>query len=485
MKLKRLYGSGHRFAAKPPRFIARSRRVAVRGAHGLSIATAVAQFAVTGLAAVALLGFVAVQVLQHTGRTEAIRDAKRETVLAGRGIVAPAITNGLLGGLPSAISQMDRVVRRYVLRDPVVRIKIWNASGRILYSDEHRLIGTSYNLGSDERRALMIGGVDAEVSDLPRPENRFERSQHKLLEVYLGITDPSGRKLLFEDYLRYSSVAASGRRLWRSFAPALIVTLALLELAQIPLAWSMARRLRRGQAAREALLRRSIEASEVERRRIARDLHDGAVQNLAGVSYSLSAAADAIARGDASAVKTVRSAASDTRQSIRELRTLLVDIYPPNLSRAGLAAALSDLVASLPAGGLEIQLEVQSDLRLPAHAEPLLYRAAQEALRNVVAHAEARHVRVAAGRRDGKAFLSVADDGRGDSRRARMTAVSVAGISACASCRTWPLTQLASWPSNRSLGRAHTCGSRSRCDGRPRCNQRSVGRGSSDRAPGS
>jgi signal transduction histidine kinase len=102
-----------------------------------------------------------------------------------------------------------------------------------------------------------------------------------------------------------------------------------------------------------------------------------------------------------------------TRQSIRELRTLLVDIYPPNLSRAGLAAALPDLVASLPAGGLEIQLEVQSDLRLPAHAEPLLYRAAQEAVRNVVAHAEARHVRVAAGRRDGTAFLSVEDDGRG------------------------------------------------------------------------
>jgi signal transduction histidine kinase len=296
----------------------------------------------------------------------------------------------------------------------VVRIKIWTASGRILYSDEHRLIGSSYVLGAAERRALLTGGVDAEVSDLSKPENRFERSQHKLLEVYLGIVGPGGRRLLFEDYLRYSSVAASGQRLWRSFAPALIITLALLELAQIPLAWSLARRLQRGQAEREALLRRSIEASEMERRRIARDLHDGAVQNLAGVSYSLSAAADAIARGDSeSAVRTVNGAATDTRHSIRELRTLLVDIYPPNLQRAGLAAALSDLVASLSGEGLDVQVEVEPNLRLPAHAEPLLYRVAQEALRNVVAHADASHARVAAWRRDGRAVLTVEDDGRG------------------------------------------------------------------------
>jgi signal transduction histidine kinase len=390
------------------------KRGAVRRAGGRSIASAVAQFAVTGLAAVALLGFVAVQVLQRTGRTEAIRDAKRETALAGQGIVQPAITRSLLAGMPAAISQMDRVVHRYVLRDPVVRIKIWNAAGEILYSDEHRLIGSRYPLPPEERAALLTGGVDAEISDLTRPENRFERSQHKLLEVYLGIRGPGGRRLLFEDYLKYSSVAASGQRLWRAFAPALIITLALLEIAQIPLAWSMARRLRRGQAEREALLRRSIEASDVERRRIARDLHDGAVQNLAGVSYSLSAAAEAIAKGDAdSAIQTVRSAAGDTRHSIRELRTLLVDIYPPNLRRAGLSAALADLVASQPTDDLEIKLEVQPELRLPEHAEPLLYRVAQEALRNVVAHSHARQVWLAAGRLDGKAFLSVEDDGCG------------------------------------------------------------------------
>ena len=67
--------------------------------------------------------------------------------------------------------------------------------------------------------------------------------------------------------------------------------LILLALIQLPLAWQLARRVRRTQDEREKLLRHAIEASDVERRRIARDLHDGVVQDLAAVSYSLSAAA--------------------------------------------------------------------------------------------------------------------------------------------------------------------------------------------------
>src|SRR5262249_20878243 len=137
---------------------------------------------------------------------------------------------------------------------------------------------TTFTLGPDELRALRTEGVDAEVSDLAKPENRFERSYGKLLEVYQGIRGPHGTPLLYEEYLTYSSVADSANRLWSRFAPALIVSLIALELLQIPFAWSLAQRVRRGQNEREALLRRAIEASELERRRIAGNLHDGVVQ---------------------------------------------------------------------------------------------------------------------------------------------------------------------------------------------------------------
>ncbi|HJS93717.1 MAG TPA: sensor histidine kinase [Solirubrobacteraceae bacterium] len=378
-----------------------------------SVAGAVARFAITGLAGLALLTFVAIQLLSSRGTSEAIRNAKSLTQLAGRGVVAPYITPALLAGQPKAIEALDRTVRARLLEDPVVRVKIWEGSGRIVYSDEHRLIGARYSLGDAELAALRTGGVDAEVSDLTAPENRFERQYHKLLEVYLGLRATDGTPVLFELYQRFSSIAASGNRLFRAFFFPAIAVMVLLELAQIPLAVSLARKLRRGQQEREALLQRAIEASEFERRRIARDLHDGPVQDLAGVSYTLSSAVSEAEAVDPELAGTLRQSSRQTRDSIRALRTLLVDIYPPRLHSEGLIAAVSDLLSPLSAAGLEVALDADPHLRLPPNVEAVLFRVAQESLRNVLEHAEATHASVRVEATDGLVTLEVHDDGRG------------------------------------------------------------------------
>ncbi|HTP18585.1 MAG TPA: sensor histidine kinase [Solirubrobacteraceae bacterium] len=390
-----------------------TRRVPIPSGRETSIAGAVARFAITGLAGLGLLTFLAVQLLSSRGTTEAIRDAKALTQVAGRGIAAPYLTPQLLAGQPEAIRAIDGAVRTRLLAAPVVRVKIWNGTGRIVYSDEPRLIGARYPLGASELHALRTGGVDAEVSDLSRPENRFERQYHKLLEVYYGMRAEDGTPALFELYQRFSSITASGNRVFRTFFVPMIATMVLLELAQIPLAVSLARKVRRGQRDREELLQRAIDASEFERRRIARDLHDGPVQDLAGVSYTLSSAAGEARAVDPELAAALEQTSRQARESIRALRTLLVDIYPPRLHSEGLIAALSDLLSAFTAAGVETMLDADPQLRLPPGVEAVLFRVAQESLRNVLEHAHAKTVNVEVRTPEHHALLEVRDDGCG------------------------------------------------------------------------
>ena len=380
-----------------------------------SIAREVAKFVAASLVASVVFVAASLPLFRHIGRSEAIRNARSTAHLAAAGIAEPNLDDGLLRGDPKVLARIDRVVQERVLSDTIVRVKIWSPDGRILYSDEPRLIGARYALGAEQLDALASGTVDAELSDLHRPENRFERAEGELLEVYSRVRTPNGTPLLFELYERFDSVLASGRRIWLSFLPALLAMLALLWIVQVPLAYRLARRVRRGYEEREVLLRRALDASNDERRRIAGDLHDGVVQGLAGISYALAAAAETApaARRDPALEATLREGAAVTRESMQRLRSLLLAIHPPNLSATGLRAALADLVAPLERSGVETQLEVVEPLDLTPGTEALIFRVAREAIRNVLEHAEATQVVVSVESADGQVRLTVADDGSG------------------------------------------------------------------------
>lgn len=362
--------------------------------------------------AVVLVGIATAIASRRVGEREAIVDARTTTLAKAKGAVEPAATDALLNGDPTAVADVDRVVRRDVLDESLVRVKIWMRDGTIVYSDQPQLIGSQYVLGPDERASMDSGQIEAEVSNLSKPENRYERRHGKLLEVYLPIRTPSSEALLFEAYFRYSAVEASGARLWDSFAPISLGALVLLELVQLPLAWSLAQRLSKRVREREALLQRTLDASDVERRQIASDLHDSVVQDLAGVAYSLSAAA----RQDHGNGQTqlLEDSAGTVRESIKALRSLLVEIYPPNLQDEGLEAALSDLLVRNAGQGVTAELDVSAlhaPLSLPVAA--LVYRSAQEGLRNVRNHANASSVIVRVSTDAGRVVLEVQDDGQG------------------------------------------------------------------------
>jgi signal transduction histidine kinase len=373
----------------------------------------VVQFTAIGLAGLVTVGLATLVASQRVGQREAIADVRTTTLVRAQGLVEPRVTDGLGHRDPAAVAQVGRAVTHGVLDANLVRVKIWTAAGTIVYASDPRLEGHTYELEADEQAALRTGSIAADVSDLAKPENRYERGYGKLLEVYLPIRSPDGSRLLFEAYYRFDVVSASADQIWRSFAPVALGALLVLELLQIPLAWSLARRLRQRQAEREALLERVLVASDDERRRIVGDLHDGVVQDLTGVSWSLAGAARAPATPEPVA-DVLDQAAESVRASVVDLRTLMVDLYPPDLEAAGFASGLEDLAGPAAGAGVAVEVDVTGlSQPLPRPVAALFHRAAREALRNVVAHAGATTASVAAGVDHHQAWLRVADDGVG------------------------------------------------------------------------
>ena len=93
------------------------------------MAGAVAKFMLAGLAAATVFAVGSLLVLRELGRREAIRDAREFAVLAGQGIVEPALRDSVVVGDPEALASLDRLVQERVLGDRVVRVKMWTPTG--------------------------------------------------------------------------------------------------------------------------------------------------------------------------------------------------------------------------------------------------------------------------------------------------------------------------------------------------------------------
>jgi len=155
---------------------------------------------------------------------------------------------------------------------------------------------------------------------------------------------------------------------------------------------------------------RIIAAADAERRRIERDLHDGAQQRLVALALSLRMAEQRAAGGDPSAAELVRQAGEEAQLALKELRDLARGIHPAILTNRGLPAALEDLAsrATVPVDVIAKPAE-----RLPEAVEAAAYFVVSECLANIGKHAEASSGTVAVSVDGGLLSVEVADDGVG------------------------------------------------------------------------
>ena len=124
-----------------------------RGGPPASVARAVAAFLVAGAVVLAVTGFGLAQLQRQQAVTEAVRDARSLTSIMAHAVVGPDLTDAALRPGPER-RELDRVIRGRVLGETIVRVKIWDAEGRIVYSDDPGLIGQVFPLPEEERRAL-------------------------------------------------------------------------------------------------------------------------------------------------------------------------------------------------------------------------------------------------------------------------------------------------------------------------------------------
>lgn len=154
-----------------------------------------------------------------------------------------------------------------------------------------------------------------------------------------------------------------------------------------------------------------VRAVEEERRRIERDLHDGAQQRLVALSMTLGRAVSRLRKsGDDDTRQIVEQARADARAAIAELRDLARGLHPPVLTDRGLEAALSAVAARSP---VPVRLDVRAEPRPPAAVESVAYFVVSEALTNVAKHARARNAWVEIRRAGDRLTVTIGDDGRG------------------------------------------------------------------------
>jgi len=158
---------------------------------------------------------------------------------------------------------------------------------------------------------------------------------------------------------------------------------------------------------------RLVEAGDAERRRLERDLHDGAQQRLVTLSLALGMARDRAAKADPELGSLIESASKEAREALTELRELARGIHPAVLTETGLTGAIQALVERSP---VATTITAVPDSRYPAAIEATAYFVVSEALVNVAKHARADSAQVLIRKFPGRLLVEVSDDGTGGAR---------------------------------------------------------------------
>jgi two-component system NarL family sensor kinase len=343
---------------------------------------------VVGLGAAFVGGFVA--------QEQALEDAGRRADRLSALVIGPLLP-GYLSKDPATTAALKRAVSDRVGDGSLNEVTIWTGDGRVLYSDRPQNIGKRFP--PSEAVTAAIGGTTTAAWEDDPPEadatsaadaqasTADDRGPRRYVEVYAPLTLAGRPPMAFEAYFNYRQVNDLADRLLRRLLPLVLVPLLLLLLIQVLVGVSLSRRIRRWEDERLSLLQRAVMMADRERARLAAELHDGPIQELAGTSYALGAVASTVVPRHQS---LVGRAQGGLQGSIHSLRGLMTRLDPPDLRSGRLDHTVIVLAERLREEGVDVEVDLAELPALGEEALTALYRVVRETLANAHKHAAGR-----------------------------------------------------------------------------------------------
>lgn len=384
-----LLGRGDRTGAFPPE-------------EGSAVRQAIVRFLLTGVIVLLVVAVPVTFWVRWVAHEIVVRDALRLTHRLADEAVPAALSEGLRAADPTALAAVEDRLAPWLTDESILRVKIWGADGTVLYSDVPELIGATFELDPGAKELLAGGPGTVDVGEQAEEENVHEAGAGALVEVYVASHRTGEEPILVEAYFDGDVLRRSQGHILLGVTPVLLVSMAVLQGAQLIPGIRLARQLQERQRERRVILQQALEAGERERVRLALTLHDDVLQDLAGLAYTLESATDTASGQDPGSV---------LRHSIVKLRSITSDLYSSPVDALSLPSALGLLAEGARSREITTIVHIDGEVGLDEDQAAACHRIAREAMMNVIKHARARTVHLALVRRGREARLSITDDG--------------------------------------------------------------------------
>jgi two-component system NarL family sensor kinase len=372
-----------------------------------------------GILVMVLVGLATVLVSRSVVHAQALDDSERTTERLANLVMKPLMP-GYFAGDIDLDGELHRAVRNRMSDGNLIEVTVWSAEGQVVFSNRLEDIGRLVEPPPDDLDEVLAGKTTSAFEDeAPEAGATSARSASavgptRYVEVYTPLYLPERPRMALEAYYDYERVTGLADRLLMQTLPLVLAPLLALQLIQIPVAISLTRRLKRHENERSQLLDQALSVSDRERVRFAADLHDGPIQDLAGISYALGAVAPTVAERHTSLMARVQEGLT---RSIESLRGLMTDLYPPDLRSGNLDQTITTLAEQLRTEGRTVDLQLEELPTLSEETVSTLYRVVRECLTNVQKHAQASTVQINLGPvtvgTNSRVRLVIVDDGVG------------------------------------------------------------------------